>query len=191
MFPVFIGRKPLETRHHQIHGHLQLVVLRSVVILELVDVARPRLPDQHRAIFIGGRPQFTHRIVYFRQFLVVLLVHVRPPEFVLSRKHWIVRKVRILVERIYRIQTEPRHAALVPKPRHIQHRLFHRGIPPVQVRLLRIKIMVVILIRLRIECPRWSPERREPIIRRLSRPFPVAPDVPVAVLRRSSKTSNR
>ncbi len=161
---------------------MQLVVLGPVVVLQFGNVRGPRFADQHRSIFIRGASQFAHHVVNFGQFLVVFLLHVGPAEFVRSRKDRIVREFGIFKKRVHRIQPESRDAALVPESRHVQHRLFHRRIAPVQVRLLRIKVVVVILIGLRIELPRRQPKRRKPVVGRLPRPLAVAPDKPVTML---------
>ncbi len=92
---VLIRGVSLELRHHQVHGQLQFVVVLAVVVLELRNVGGPRFADQDGAKFVGRAAQFAHHIVYFRQFLVVLLLHVRPAEFISARQHRIVGELRI------------------------------------------------------------------------------------------------
>ncbi len=92
-------------------------------------------------------------------------------------------QVRIFKQRIHRVQTKSRHAALVPPARNIKHRVLHGRITPVEVRLLHVKIVIVILIGRGIELPSRAAEIGVPVIRRLSVPSAVAPDVPVAMSR--------
>ncbi len=184
---VLIRGETLEFRHHQVHGQLQLVLVLAVIILELRNISGPRFTDQHGSIFVGHTAQFAHHFMYLRKFLVVLLVHVRPAKFVRSRKNGIVGQGRIFKERIYGIETKAGNATLVPEPRYVQHRLFHRGIPPVQVRLLGIKVVVIILIRLRVELPRGQAKRGKPIVWRLAGSLAVSPYIPIAVLRRAGR----
>src|ERR1700722_19843495 len=68
----------------------------------------------------------------------------------------------------------------VPKSGDIEHRLLNGRVAPVQVRLLGFKVVIVVLSRGGIECPRGTAERRLPVIRRLSWSLAITPDIPVA-----------
>src|SRR5208337_1263753 len=78
-------------------------------------------------------------------------------------------------------------APLVPKSRDVKHRVLDGGVAPVQVGLLRVEEVVVILIRCCGERPRRAAENGSPIVRRLSWPLALAPNVPIAMFRSSRR----
>ena len=102
-------------------------------------------------------------------------------------KNWVILQLGVLKQSIHRIQPESRYAAFVPPAFNSEHGVLHRGISPVQIRLFRIEVMVVVLICRWIELPRRSSKGRYPVVGRLPGPFSVAPDIPVAMRRRARR----
>ena len=182
MLAVLLGAEALESGHHQVHGHLQFVVFCAVVILEFGDVGGPGFTDQHGAVFVGDRAQLAHGVVHFGKFFVVLFDLIRAAKFIRARSRRIVRERGIFVQSIDGVEAESGDAALVPETCHVEHGFFHGGIAPIQIGLLRIKVVVVILICFCIEGPSRSSECGQPIIWRPMGALAIAPDVPVAML---------
>ena len=153
----------------------------AVIFLQLIDVFRPRLANQDGVVLIRHFAQILQHVVHARKFRVVFPLFIRIAELVRPRQHRIITKVRIFEDRIHGIEPEAGDPALVPPAGHIKHRLFDRGIVPVQVGLLRIKIVVVVLAGAGIELPGRATKLRDPVVGRLIRTLAVAPYVPVAV----------
>ena len=96
----------------------------------------------------------------------------------------LVRVARILEERSDRIEPKACNAMLDPEALHVVHRLAHRRVVPVQVRLLNVEAMVVVLAGLRVPLPRGVAEDGEPVVRRFRVAVDhlwVVPHVPVAL----------
>ena len=119
--------------------------------------------------------------MHFRQLFIELFVGFRIAKRILPFQNLVVAQILYFKQRIHRIQSKARNAALVPEPRGVVHRLLHFRIPPIQIRLLRIKIVIIKLAGARIELPRRPAKRRNPVIRRRSIGLAIAPDVPVAL----------
>src|SRR2546427_3506618 len=119
----------------------------------------------------------------FRQLGVVFVLHVGIAVTIPSRQDWIVTQLRIFEERIYSIETEAGHTAVVPPCGDIEHGLFHGCIPPIQVRLLRIEEVVIPLPSFAVEFPCRTAESRKPIVGWAFRSLTIAPHIPVAIVR--------
>src|SRR5260370_37068385 len=81
------------------------------------------------------------------------------------------------------IDAEPGHPPVEPETINVVEGTTYRRVPPVEVRLLRQKVVQVILAGARVERPRRSAEGAQPIVRGTSVGLGVGPDVPIAVLR--------
>src|SRR5439155_1668461 len=93
----------------------------------------------------------------------------------------VVVNIGILKQSRDGIEPEPRRASLEPEAQGVVHGLADLRIPPVQVRLFRIKVMVVILICRRVQLPGGMAKPGLPVVGRLAGFLSVAPDVPVAL----------
>src|ERR1700676_2992646 len=102
-------------------------------------------------------------------------------ELVFTGRRSIVGQAGIFEERVNGIETEAGNAALVAEARHVEHGVFYRGIAPVEVGLLGIKIVVIVLAGFFVEGPGRYSEFRLPIVGRLIA-FAVAPNIPIAIL---------
>src|ERR1700730_7334050 len=117
----------------------------------------------------------------FGEFGVVYAREVGAAELVFTGRRRVVGQVGIFEERVNGIETEAGNAALVPEARDVEHGVFYRGIAPVEVGLLGIKIVVIVLAGFFVEGPGGDAEFRLPIVGRLA-VLAIAPDVPIAIL---------
>src|SRR5205085_11558159 len=92
----------------------------------------------------------------------------------------LIAQLRVFEQARYRVDTETRDPAIEPELDHTIHRLLDLRIAPIQVRLLHIKIVVVVLVRLRVDLPGRAAEPGEPIVR-WAPVLSIAPDIPVAL----------
>src|SRR5713101_6093873 len=109
--------------------------------------------------------------MHFGELGVVLVLQIRIALLVGAGQDRIVGQLWVFEERVYGVETKTGDAALVPPAVGVEHGLLDRGIAPVQIRLLGVKIMIVVLLGGGIEFPCRPPERRNPVIGRLTRSF--------------------
>src|SRR5215467_11155243 len=114
----FRRRQLVDGGEHEVHRHLQFVIVFAVVLLEFVDVAGPGLADQNRVAFVGDLAKLFENIVNFGKLLVVEILFVRIAKFVCARKNGIVAKVGNFEQGVNSIEAKARHAALVPPASH-------------------------------------------------------------------------
>ena len=146
-------RQFVHSGEHEIHGHLQLIAVLAIILLQLIDVFRPGFTNQYGAVLVGNFAQLAENVVHFRQLFVVFLVHIGIAVFVLAGKDWVVTKIGIFEQRIHGIETEASYTPLVPPAGHIEHGILHRGVAPVEVGLFAIEVVVVVLAGPWIELP--------------------------------------
>ena len=143
----------VDAREHKVHRHLKLFIFAAVVLLELGDVLGPRFADQHGIRFVRDLAEVLQHVVNFGKLCVVFVFGFWIAELGGARKNRIVTEVGIFEQRVDCVQPEAGDAALVPPARHIEHGFLDCGIIPVQVWLLGVEVVVVELVRDRIELP--------------------------------------
>src|SRR6266403_5792711 len=90
-----LGRRELVDRsEHEVHRHLQFVVVGTVVLLELIDIRRPGFADQDGIGLVSYFSKLFHHIVNFGKLLVVYLVSIGIALFVGAGQDWVVGQLR-------------------------------------------------------------------------------------------------
>src|SRR5216684_4296823 len=117
----------------------------------------------------------------FRQIVCVFVRDIRITISVLAGQYRVVMQIGVFKQPRDGINAKPGNASIEPEAHSVVHGLPHLRIAPVQIGLFGVKVMVVILIRSGVEFPSRMAKPRLPVVGRLALPFPVAPDVPVAL----------
>ena len=100
---------------------------------------------------------------------------------ILPGQDGVVMQIRVFKQARHGVDSKPCHATAEPEAHGVVHGVPDLGIAPVQIGLFRVEVMVVILVGDWVEFPRGMAKPRLPVVGRLARPFPVSPDVPVAL----------
>jgi hypothetical protein len=122
-----------------------------------------------------------HLLTDAPQALPLCLIRGRVPRLQplgVAHRRRLIRERGILEDRPHRVQAEAVHPHIQPEADDVEHRLFHRRVPPVEIRLLFEEEVIVILAGPGIVFPRGAAEGRIPVVRRPA-VLAVAPDIPV------------
>src|SRR5262249_32951103 len=98
-----------------------------------------------------------------------------------GRRARVVAQLCVFDHLVNDIDAEAVHATIQPVVDHGFHRLYHVRVAVVEVGLLGKKGMEIVLSGGRIERPRWSAERTDPVVWIASVRTGITPDVPVAL----------
>ena len=88
----------------------------------------------------------------------------------------------VAVDGVHGVEPEAVHAAVEPETRDIHHRLAHRRVGMVQVRLARQEIVKVILLAARLPAPGAATEKGQPVGRRRAVRLGIGPVEPVGLV---------
>src|SRR5207302_1342108 len=94
----------------------------------------------------------------------VLLRPVFPSRSVSIGHKWIVPQLRIFHYKVSDVDAEAVDSAIQPESKYIQHRLAHRRITPVQIRLLAKKRMQIVLPSVLVPLPGGATEDAQPVV---------------------------
>src|SRR5688572_13771835 len=98
------------------------------------------------------------------------------------RRIWlVVSKLVVLHDVPDYIDAEAIDAAVQPESQHIEHGFLNFGVPPIEIRLLFQKRVIIVLAGALVELPRAASEVAEPIIRWSSARRRIAPNIPIAL----------
>ena len=128
----------------------------AVVLFEFTDVFGPGFTDQDSVVLVRNLSQVAENDVNFRQLGVVNLLLVRIAVFVQAGKDRVIAHLRVFEQGVNSVEAEARDSAFVPPARDVEHGVLHGGIVPVQIRLLRIEIVIIKLSGFLIKRPRRS-----------------------------------
>src|SRR5260370_26358729 len=141
-------------------------------------------PDQHTGIeFIDHAPHLRDHAMDFSLIGGVERENAltRRPALAKIRIGRIVAKLRILDQMPDHIDPEAVDPFPKPEAHDVINGLAHRGIAPVQIRLLAEEGVIIILPGRGVVFPGAAAEFRQPVVRRPAVPGRLAPDVPVAL----------
>src|SRR5712671_3965736 len=114
LLPKLVGIQFGDLSEVEVHGHLQFVVMRAVVLGELLRSLRPGLTDQNASRkLIGDSAQLLQLGVYFTRTMVVDVFLNGHSVCVGTRERRVVGEIWIFEEGVDGIEAEAVHTAAV------------------------------------------------------------------------------